>query len=381
VTPDRRTILALFSLAFGLRILYAVLVGTSAEVNPNPYTYDFLIARKIASGADWWSQPLSPAAPGYQLLLAALFGVGGVHRWLVIIAQAIFGGVTAYALFRMGEGHLRRGAGVLSAIWLSIYINHVHFTSVMVRDVTVTMLVVTVCYLLVRYTPRMRGAVWTALAYAVLVHFDPQYLLFLPVLTAYYLFFATRHKLLNVQQTFLFLGAVLVLLTPVTIRNYRLYGEPIPVALEATQFLQPVTSVFGGDDEPAGSGDAAASGPGLWHNSREFWRVVRIGETTEKAPGGATKVIPPWSLRHNVISLVTYGLLIPFFLWGVWVSFKERHRTGMVLAIAVVGVYLIAAFNGGSGGRRLPVEPFIILLAFYAIVDLYDRYRRTKQAD
>jgi hypothetical protein len=76
-----------------------------------------------------------------------------------------------------------------------------------------------------------------------------------------------------------------------------------------------------------------------------------------------------------VVSLATYGLLLPFFLLGVWFSVKSRNRTGLVLAVAVAGMYLIRAFYGGSPRARLPAEPLIILLAFYAVVELYRRYR------
>jgi len=382
LTPDRRTILALFSLAFGLRILYAVLVGTSADVNPNPYTYDFLIATKIAAGADWWSEPISPAAPGYQWLLGALFRVGGVHRWLVIIMQAFLGGVTAFFLYRIGEKHLGSAVGLLSAVWLAIYVHHVHFASVMVRDVTVTALVACLCFSLARYASRIHGVLGAALVYSVLVHFDPQYLLFLPFLALYYLIFATDYKLLNVQRMFVFLGAVLVLLTPWTIRNYRVYGEPIPVALEATRYVRPVKRVLsGGADELQALGVAVASRPDFWQNSREFWRVTRFGESAVPTPDGNTVVIPAWSLRHNVISLLTYGLLLPFFLWGVWLAIKNRDRTGLILAVAVAGVYLIHALYGGDSRNRLPVEPLFILLAFYSISSLYTRFRPPKHAE
>jgi 4-amino-4-deoxy-L-arabinose transferase-like glycosyltransferase len=377
MTPDRRTILALFSLAFGLRILYAVLVGTNAEINPNPYTYDFLTARKIAAGAEWWSQPISPKAPGYQFLLAAIFKIGGVHRWLVILAQAFMGGVTAFLLFRIGEKSLGRGAGLLSALWLSIYVHHMHVTSLMVRDVTATTLFVLVCYFMVLYTNRMRGAVWTALAYVLLVHFDPQYLLFFPFMALYFLFWTTRHKLLNVQFTFLFLGAVLVLFLPWTFRNARVYGEPIPIGLEAIKYARPVKNLIDRrPDEVEKANRVPKSRPGWWRNTVEFWRVVKFSE------GGAPAepAEPAWSLRHNLISIGNYGVLLPFFLVGIWRSVKKRNRAGLLLSAAVVGYFLIRSIYGGSESARLPAEPLIILLAFYAIVDLYGRRRPSGRA-
>jgi hypothetical protein len=223
----------------------------------------------------------------------------------------------------------------------------------------------------------MRGALWTALAYSLLIHFDPQYLLFLPALALYYLFAFGRHRLLRVQHTFLFLGTVVVLLAPWTIRNYRVYGDPIPVALEATKYLPRFQS------EPEITGDGAGNGvsrPGFWRNSVEYWRVTRLVEGAQKTPDGGQRVLTPWSFRHNAISFFTYGLLLPFFILGLWISVKSRNRAGVVLAIAVVGIYLIRAFYGGNPRTRLPAEPLLILLAFHAVVYMYGKYRASRSA-
>ncbi len=371
MTPDRRTILALFSLAFGLRILYAAIVGASPDFVATAYTYDFVIANKIAAGANWLSEPISPRAPGYQLLLGGLFSLFGVHQWLVIIMQAFFGGVIAFLLYRLGEKSLAPSVGLFAAIWFSIYVQEIHFTSFMLRDVTVVMLATFTCYLLIRYAHTIRGSLWTALAYAVLVHFDPQFLLFLPVITLYFLFYATRRRLLGVQYAFLFFGTVIVLLAPWTIRNYRVYGDPIPVALEATQYYQPVRSAI------TANAPADREG-GFWRNSLEYWRVMRLRDHTVGVANGPDRVLPAWSFRHNAISLVTYGVLLPFFLVGVWVSVRNRNRTTLVLSIAVAGMYLIRAFYGGSPHTRLPAEPLIILLAFYGVTHLVREYRNRR---
>lgn len=372
MTPDRRSILALFSLAFGLRILYAVIVGTNPDFVANIYTYDFLIANKIAAGANWWSEPISPRAPGYQLLLGGLFSLFGVHQWLVIIMHAFFGGVVAFLLYRIGEKSLGPSVGLFAALWFSIYVQEAQFTSILLRDVTVIMLATFTCYLLIRYAHTMRGTLWTALAYAVLLHFDPQFLLFLPVITLYFLLYATRHRLLSVQYGFLFLGTVLVLLVPWTVRNYRVYGDPIPIALEATQYYQPIRSTIKTATDPGGNEGE------YWRNSVEYWRVMRVRDHVVPVANGPDQVLPAWSLRHNAISLATYGVLLPFLLVGVWLSIRNRSRTTLVLSVAVAGMYLIRAFYGGSPHSRLPAEPLIILLAFYAVTHIGRECRNRK---
>jgi 4-amino-4-deoxy-L-arabinose transferase-like glycosyltransferase len=210
----------------------------------------------------------------------------------------------------------------------------------------------------------MRGAVWTGIVFTLLLHFDPQYLFFFPLIALYFLFYATRHKLLNLQFVFLFLGCVLLLLLPWTARNQRVYGDMIPIGLEAARYARPVKRLVAAD----------VPRPDVVRNAVELWRVTRFGDE-EPSRSGDRPPEPAWSLRHNLVNIATYGVLLPFFLVGVWTAVRRRHRPALVLASAVVVYFLIRVFYGGYERLRLPIEPLVILLAVYAVVDLYGRLR------
>jgi len=367
LTPDRRTILALFSLAMGLRILYAAVVGTRPDINPNPYTYDFLVARQIATGDNWWSHPISPNAPLYQFFLAGVLLISGIRIWPAIILQAVLGGIIAFLIYRAGEKTMRRGVGLLAALWFALYVHSMHYSSILVRDVLVALLLLTVCYILIRFAARMRGALLAGLFYSALVHTDPQFIWFLPAIVLYLLFFATKHRLLNIHSAFLFLATTVVLFVPWTLRNYKVYGDPMPIGLEAARYFNaPVPTA-----RVSASTAPATKVPPIGHNSVELWRAARL----RAVPGEE----PPWSVRHNLISIAQYGLLIPFFLLGMYLSFRKRNTAGLVMTVAIGGYYLIRALYGGSERARGLVEPMMILLAFYGIVNLivYIRARRT----
>jgi 4-amino-4-deoxy-L-arabinose transferase-like glycosyltransferase len=366
LTPDRRTILALFSLAVGLRILYAVVVGTRPDINPNPYSHDFLVARQIASGDDWWSHPVSPSAPLYQFFLAGVLLIGGIRIWPAIIVQAILGGIIAFLIYRTGERKMGRGVGLLASLWFALYVHNMHYSSILVRDVLVALLLLAVCYVLIRFASRMRGALWAGLFYSALVHTDPQFIWFLPAIVLYLLLFATKHRLLNIHSAFLFLATTVVLFVPWTLRNYKVYRDPMPIGLEAARYFNAPVPTARASESTA----AAAKVPPIWHNSVELWRAARL----RAVPGED----PPWSVRHNLISLAQYGLLIPFFLLGIYLSFRKRNAAGLVMTVAIGGYYLIRALYGGSERARGLIEPMLILLAFYGIVNLiaYIRARR-----
>jgi hypothetical protein len=216
----------------------------------------------------------------------------------------------------------------------------------------------------------MRYAIITALVYTVLIFVDPQYILLFPFIGFFLIIWATRHLTLNLHYFFLFAGFVLILSLPWTIRNHLVYGQPVPVSLEASRYIGPIV---GGRDEVAKTFEKAQrfSRTGrLSSNAFEFWRVARFSDQKieKKAERAGQKPERAWSLRHNLVNLISYGLLLPFFLIGVFVSIKDRNRVGLLITAAILIYFVIRIFFGGNELARFPIEPFIILLAFYGLL-------------
>lgn len=374
MSPERRTLLALFSLAFGLRVLYAVLVGTAPEINPDPTTFDFTTAVRIAAGETSLAQPFTPAAPGYPLLLAIVFLVGNSTIWTAIVLQALLGAVTVLIVYQLGSRLFDRPVGLLSALWLCIYVHHVHYASVLIRDTTTTLLFVLLCYLLAKRFEQMRTAIWTGLVFTLLIHVEPLFLIFLPFILLFLVLRATGHGFLNLQYSFLVAATVLALSIPWTVRNYMVYHEFVPISLEGSRYTRPVLKIITTGspwDEPAVEAGAARERSGFLANTGEFWRVVRLRGDGE----------PAWSLRHNVISIVNYGLMIPFVLAALVFGFRRRRRAVAVLAGSAFLYYLIRAFYGADERSRLIIEPLLIVLAFYGLTEVVRRLRGTGEAD
>jgi hypothetical protein len=63
-------------------------------------------------------------------------------------------------------------------------------------------------------------------------------------------------------------------------------------------------------------------------------------------------------------------VLLPFFCAGVVIAWQKRKRAALVLAGVVICHALLRSFLGGSEEARLPVEPLVILLAFYGLNEL-----------
>ena len=373
MTLDRRTLLALFSLAFGLRILYAVLLGSSPDVIAVHETYDYRTAAKMAGGVDWLTTPVSPTAPGYRALLAAAFDLAGTSWWTAIVLNALLGAATTLFLYRIGEQRLGRRVGFAAALWLGLYLNQIHFASVVRREVLVTFLFVWFVYSLVKPFHRMRNAVWSAVLYVALTYTEPMFLLLLPLILVYLALWSTQHRALSVQYLFLFLTALLLLNIPWTIRNYIVRRDIVLISLEATRYTEPIARLLrDSPPEPPLAPEATTiDRPGFVHETLEFWRVVRLAD----APGDPRRGLAPepaWSFRHNAASVVNFGLLLPLFVVGMAAACKRRHRAALVLTGSVVSYAMLRGFYGAAERARLPVEPLIILVAFYGAKVLLD---------
>ena len=374
MTPDRRTLLALFSLAFGLRILFAAVFGSNPDVITNHETYGYRIAAKMTQDWSWLTTAFTPNAPGYVMLLAAAFKLFGVSWWTSVLLNSILSGLTTFFLYRVGEKRIGPRAGLHAGLWLALFAHQIVFACYPVRDILVTFLFTWFIYNLVAPFRRMRVALWLAFLYTLLVMTEPLFLMLLPVLVIYLALFATQHRVLSAQYTFLFLAFLLFFNIPWTIRNYAVHGEIVPIGIEAQQYTDPIVTLLQKPTPtPPGEGALPPTAdypqPGYFDNALEFWRVVRIADAPAD-PARARQAEPAWSLRHNLTSLVTYGLLLPFLVVGMISAVRRRHRTALILTGAILSYAFVRGFMTGDDRPRLVIEPLIILLAIYGMREL-----------
>lgn len=408
---ERKILLGLFAIALGLRVLYGVVLTTQQDILLHPVKSELKHAKEIASGLEWVGEPFSPRAPGYPVTLAALYLLSAKQMWLVYFLQAALGALTVVIAYLLGRRMLAAPFAVLAALWLAFHVRHMHASRVFDRDVLSILLLMLVLLLVVRPFVKMRYALLSGLAYTALVHVDPQFLLLLPVFVIF-IFFKSRHRLISIQYLFIFLGTTLVASAPWTFRNYLVYDQPLPIALEARRFLRPVKTVA--TEPSAGFSQmerkivTASRARIIERNTVEFWRAARFsgdatperfepapqGESpssgapapTEGPPGAARAAPsagrfaePAWSLRHNLVSVLNYGIMLPFLVIGAVFALRRRDRTALMLTAVILTYFLMRAYLGGSEKTRLVVDPLIILVGFYGVAAVFGRFIRSAQ--
>ena len=73
--------------------------------------------------------------------------------------------------------------------------------------------------------------------------------------------------------------------------------------------------------------------------------------------------------QYALVSLLSYGLLLPFMAWGFYLGARRGGRFVPVLAYILFSVATKVAVFAGIR-LRMQIEPFLILLAAHALVTL-----------
>ena len=378
MSAEKRTLVALFAIALGVRVLYGAFLAAHPDIAPDSATSEIQYAKEILSGTAWITEPYSPRAPGYPIVLALFYALAVKQIWLVTFLQAAVGALTVLIVYRLGRLVLGSVLALVAALWFALNVQHMNVGYLLERNVVAICLFLVVLHLVVRPFVRMRYALVAGIACAALIHVDPQFVLLLPVLAVFALF-KTKHGYINIQYLFLFLGVVIVASVPWTLRNYSVYRQPIPIALEAERFLRPAKLAV---TEPATAVPAlegkivlASRSRFMKENAVEFWRVARFrAAAAEPGKPADWPRESAWSLRHNLASILNYGIVLPFFIIGVAYAFRTRSRTALMLAAVVVAYFVMRVYLGGSELWRLPVDPMIIVVGFYGILGLARRF-------
>jgi hypothetical protein len=133
--PERRPLLALFLLAFGLRIAAAVFFDAHANAggdpfagSPDAWTYDFWARRLVTAWSEWRFPDLHSYAlaarwdVGFHYLLGAVYGIFGESILCGRVLGASFGALSVALLFaiarRVGGESVAVVAGLLYAFWI-----------------------------------------------------------------------------------------------------------------------------------------------------------------------------------------------------------------------------------------------------------------------
>ncbi len=436
-------LVAILVLAVLLRVGVALYLGDIVDA-PSMLTdqrsYDALGARLLSGHGFSFEQGWYPFTPAdtptahwsflYSLFVAGVYAIFGVHPLAVRLVQAVLGGVLLpWAIFRLARRifDLKAGSsrsvgveapgvsGLVPYVAAAIAAVYGYFVLYAATLMTETFYIVAVLWSLeigLEIVSRLqqdevlslRIAVRLGLVLGIATLLRQSILPWIPVFFAYTLWVAMRHHRLMPAVRTLGIGGVLLLMfiLPWTYRNYRAFDEFLLLNSNTGYAMYSAQHPIHGTRFR--EFDAAPLPEGLsWGNEavmdRELMRIgiqfvvdepvrylmlslSRVRAFFEFWPTSDT------TLLHNMGRVGSYGLFLPFMLYGLFLACTGAsyvfasgasvlgpqfiRRNGLLFLFVLVYT-LMHVFTWAMVRYRLPVDAVMLPLAALALVEVSRR--------
>lgn len=400
------TLLLIFAIAFGIR-LWAV---TAYPVEPVADAADYhRLATGLANGFGYVNAAGLPTAwrpPGYPLFLAAIYVVSGPDVGAATIVQAGVGSVTAILIAVLGFLVAGRRVGVIAGLLAAVYPGFFWLPRVLLSE-NVSLFLTTAALCCAVMAARNRSWRWALLlgvllGISILVRGTNLMVAASVIVGFVVLFWKDRVSYGTAAAVVLLtIAGMIVVMAPVTIRNYRLFHRFIPIATQDgvtfySSYWPPqkdgrlIWGNLASDDDPVvreslNQGDEA-------HVSQYYNRVTI--QRLRNNPGHFFRLLPsklislaapfdwewfPHRTGHSRSFNAAYVFILPFALAGAWWLWWRRVADQWLLWIVPISVVIQSVIFYGSPRFRIPAELIAIVMAAVAVSNLYELWitRRT----
>ncbi len=414
----------IFFIALFLRIIYLLQNRTADPLFYFPimdaqYHHDWAVS--IIKGG-WLGKEAFFRAPLYPYFLALIYRVFGVNLLIPRIIQSVIGSFSCVLVQKIGRQIFNKKVGNIAGVIAAFYPLFIFFDNELLIPSVLIFLVLLGLYSILRqrydkinkWAWLVTGVVWGLAAIT-----RPNVILFLIVLP-----FWLRSKLkrnFTVAMLYGILG-VMGMIIPVTIRNYIVSNEFVPIAWQGgTNFYignnpnsDGMTAIIPGTRKSWWGGyyDAKriaeeALGRELKNSEIDHYWFSKGFEFIQKTPLKAGLLFLRktylffggfeisnnrdiyFFTRFSYLKFLIwsvpffrfpFGLLFPLALVGCWFAYRKRKDISLILCFIIpYAISFIIFFV--CERYRLTVIPFLIILATFAITSGLEDFRKMKIAD
>ena len=377
MTLEKKIMAVVFTLALLVRLSY-VLMGhlnqplTGDAVEYNLVAVNFLHGQGFQSNNNWSFQP-----PLYSLCLAGVYAVTGEAPNVIRILQAILSSLSCVLIFILAW----RMAGVRVASWAGglacIYPGLVTYSGELLSETLfVFLLLLAVIFLQAsRRSGRASDQLWAGLSLGLATLTRGVSLLVLPLVFAWWLI--EDHDLKKSLRSIALIVLVFIItLVPWTARNYTRYHHFIPVDSHGGKVLVDANN-------PLAQGQWTPEWIKEQHPEIARLDEVAANKAYNKlaldylAQAGPVRLLKlatlkilyflyPFLPQYDIL----FMFLLPFWLVGMFLAFKQHHY---LLLVLIFNFLLITLVFFGSPRIRDTVAPFIIILSSLSLAPALEK--------
>lgn len=394
----------IFLVAVVLRLGYVLTLEPDKLYYADEHMWD-ATAMNIASGKGHfaWQEDLSSyvfRVPLQSIFLAVIFKIK--HSYMLVrIIQAVIGAVIPVLIFLLADlVYDKKAIAYIASLIGTVYPFLIYYTGYLLAESNFTFLFLVAMYFICRMIDKqyLKQTILSGIFLGLATLTRPVVFYF-PIMVFIWLFVSyPRRYIQSILAVVLLSIAMLLVMSPWIIRNYLLLGKFIPTATEGgyvfyvsnnpwaagTDFVprddpiyQEMLSTYRQDPVKGSRIGYSAGKRYILHNLKDFLKLIpkKLYHFWKFYPQtGYTDLV---NRRTQLISIFSYGLLFPFSLLGMVVSFKIWRRT-LIFYLLIFYFILVAMAYYGSTRLRFPICPYLIIFGASGLVSTYFWLRRRK---
>jgi len=332
--------------------------------------------------------------PLYIMFLAFIYRFFGQDYMLIKILQSIIDAITCLVIYKLGKETVSENAGILSAFIAACYVSFICMPSHILTETIYTFLfTLTVMFMAMnerRPSFRWQALMGLSLGLASLTKGTPQ---LFPLCILFMMFLRVVREKVPVKKIFVEFTIVclffLIPIIPWTIRNYAVHKGLVLITTETGEafysaYHPPEGKRFGfstADEtkrkwEKINFRSEIEGSKYLIDENLKFIKAnpMKVAKLT------ILKVAFMWSpfdweiLGGNGTYNFSYGFIIPFIIIGILLTIINRMFYSLILYLPIIYSQGIGVAFDASPRYRLPIEPFLIIIASIGIIYVYQRF-------
>lgn len=356
------------------------------------------------------TQTKSAITPFYPFIIYLSFKIFGIIYLPLIIINAFLSAFVTYIIYYIGKYSFNETVGILSSFWTIFYVNSIRWVPNLLKESLIQFLFALLILIVLVYVTRNSGyfvLTLMSIVFVLLIHTDERYIIYsMPI--ALLVVIMKGPSLSQRLLSLVYLNVIiLVLMTPWLIRNYSVYKRPV-VLSERTAIITDKLFNYKNDNYFAqeiqlseATLDSISKGMPVYDMTmysiiqrglsygiyprkyslpekmfvdfKEFWRPFRFSDMWVSEgfrPEGK------WSLSHNISLILTYGILLPFMLIGIYESIKKKNYVSYIMLIVILlHTFMHITVVLSQNRYRIPIDILVIVFAFYGITEMFNKIR------
>ena len=418
---DRNKIILFLVLFFALRLIVPLSIGTGLLHQNDSVGYNNY-ALSILKDCKWWhSENFSGSArePGYPFFLAAVYFLFGKENFdAVCIFQVLLNILTVFIIYKFALKIFDKTIATIAFFWSGFYVYYIWYSVQLLRETLICLLFVSFLYYfylwLTESSRNRRNFILSCLSLLFLLYTDLRYIYLFPCILVISIIY--KRFSVGIKNFLILIFFISVLSTPWLIRNYLIHGRlnvindysnkiitnayRINLELITDKRSSPVTN-----KEYPSREERKLIKRGFNPNNRNSDEIAAIKADRYPATTFPGRILDnfvmmwtpclfrgvyrafssyefvKYSLIHNIVALVSYGLLLPFALSGIIYLSRKKQKIVLFLLLPIFFHTIAHTLIYGLVRYRIPIDSILIILGAYGISITYRSLTKIMKID